>query len=103
MTQQNEKEVRENSVPIMLSYGAYQTFAQWITCAFGLYVFFFYEVEIGLNVGIAAVALIIYSIWNAVNDPLIGYFLERFHMPWEKRWGKRFPWVFLGAIPGLFS
>ena len=103
MTEQKEKEVRENSIPIMVSYGAYQTFSQWITGAFGLYVFFFYEVEIGLNVGIAAFALIIYSIWNAVNDPLIGYLMERIHMPWEKRWGKRFPWVFLGAIPWLFS
>lgn len=103
MTEQKEKEVRENSIPIMISYGAYQTFSQWITGAFGLYVFFFYEVEIGLNVGIAAVALIIYSIWNAVNDPLIGYIMERIHMPWEERWGKRFPWVFLGAIPWLFS
>lgn len=103
MVEQKEREVRENSIPIMLSYGAYQTFSQWITGAFGLYVFFFYEVEIGLNVGIAATALIIYSIWNAVNDPLIGYLMERINMPWEKRWGKRFPWVFLGAIPWLFS
>jgi len=103
MTKQKEKERRENSIPIMVSYGAYQTFSQWITGAFGLYVFFFYEVEIGLNVGIAAIALIIYSIWNAVNDPLIGYLMERIHMFWEKRWGKRFPWVFLGAIPWLFS
>ena len=103
MTEQEEKEIRENSIPIMISYGAYQTFSQWITGAFGLYVFFFYEVEIGLNVGIAATALIIYSIWNAVNDPLVGYLMERIHMPWENRWGKRFPWVFLGAIPWLFS
>jgi len=103
MVEQKEKEVRENSIPIMISYGAYQTFSQWITGAFGLYVFFFYEVEIGLNVGLAAMALIIYSLWNAVNDPLVGYLMERLHMPWEKRWGKRFPWAFLGAIPWLFS
>jgi len=103
MVEQKEKEVRENSIPIMISYGGYQTFSQWITGAFGLYVFFFYEVEIGLNVGLAATALIIYSLWNAVNDPLVGYLMERLHMPWEKRWGKRFPWAFLGAIPWLFS
>ncbi len=103
MTERKEKEIRENSIPIMISYGAYQTFSQWITGAFGLFVFFFYEAEIGLNAGIAAAALIIYSIWNAVNDPLIGYIMERINMPWEKRWGKRFPWVFLGAIPWLFS
>jgi GPH family glycoside/pentoside/hexuronide:cation symporter len=103
MTEQRIKEKYENSKLIMTSYGAYQTFSQWITGAFGLYVFFFYEAEIGLNVGIAAIALIAYSIWNAVNDPLIGYIMERIHMPWEKRWGKRFPWAFLGAIPWLFS
>ena len=94
----------ENSRLIMASYGSNQFFSQWITGSFGIFVFYFYEVEIGLNVTIAALAFIIYSVWNAVNDPLIGYMLERVHMPWQRKWGvKRFPWIVLGAIPWMFT
>ncbi|MFX1590684.1 MAG: MFS transporter, partial [Promethearchaeota archaeon] len=94
----------ENSRLIMASYGSHQFFSQWITGSFGIFVFYFYEVEIGLNVTIAALAFIIYSVWNAVNDPLIGYMLERVHMPWQRKWGvKRFPWIVLGAIPWMFT
>jgi GPH family glycoside/pentoside/hexuronide:cation symporter len=87
----------------MASFGMNQFFTQWITGPFGMYVFFFYETEIGLNVGLAALAFVLFSVWNAINDPLTGFFMERVAMPWEERWGKRFPWVVIGAIPWLFA
>ena len=98
------KESYENSKKIMVSYGFTQFFGQWITGSFGLFVFYFYEVVIGLPVIMAALAFILYSIWNAINDPLFGYLMERLHMPWERKWGvKRVPWIIIGAIPWLFS
>ncbi len=103
MVRPAEKEEYENSKLIMTSYGFNQFFSQWITGPFGLLVFFFYEVEIGLDVLLVGIAFIIFSLWNALNDPLTGFIMEHLNMPWEKRWGKRFPWVFLGAIPWLFT
>lgn len=103
MTKWKERKGYENSRFVMASYGSNQFFSQWITGPFGFYVFFFYEAMVGLPVVLSGLALVIYSVWNAVNDPLIGYLMERIKMPWEKRWGKRFPWVVLGAIPWLFS
>ncbi len=103
MAEITEKEEYENSKPIMASYGFNQFFSQWITGPFGLFVFFFFEAEIGLDVLLVGIGFVIFSIWNAVNDPLTGYIMERIHMPWERRWGKRFPWVILGAIPWLFT
>jgi GPH family glycoside/pentoside/hexuronide:cation symporter len=98
------KEPYENSKKSMVSYGFTQFFGQWITGSFGLFVFYFYEVVIGLPVIMAALAFILYSIWNAINDPLFGYLMERLHMPWERKWGvKRVPWIIIGAIPWLFS
>lgn len=88
---------------IMGSYQSNQLFAQFITGPFGLYTFFFYETEIGLNVGLVALAFILYSVWNAANDPLTGYILERITMPWENKLGRRFPWILFGAIPWLFT
>jgi len=99
-----EKEKYENSKAIMASYGMTQFFGQWITGSFGIFVFYFYEVEIGLPVFYAALAFILYSIWNAINDPLFGYLMDRLHMPWQRKWGvKRLPWIIIGAIPWLFS
>ena len=97
------KQKYEHSRWTMASYGSKQLFAQWITGPFGLFVFFFYEVEIGLDVRLGALALIIFSIWNAINDPLIGFIMDKIHMPWDNKWGRRFPWVIIFAIPWVFT
>jgi len=88
---------------IMASYGARELAGQWIYAAFGFSVFFFYESVIQLPTVLAALAFVIYSIWNAVNDPLVGWLLEKIHMPWEKKGYKRFPWTLIFVIPWLIS
>lgn len=99
-----KKRKYKNSRLIMASYGSRELFGQWITAAFGFTVFFFYEQVIGIPSELALLAFVLYSVWNAVNDPLIGYIMERVHMPWEKKWGiRRFPWMIIGVIPWLFS
>ena len=60
-------------------------------------VYKFYETEIGLAPLYAAIATIIYSVWNAVNDPLIGYLTNK-GAPFSARLGRRFPWILLGLI-----
>ncbi|MFX1338768.1 MAG: MFS transporter, partial [Promethearchaeota archaeon] len=87
-----EKETYAHSKYIMASYGSREMFGQWIAAAFGFMVFFYYEAVVGLDVVLAAFAYVLYSIWNAINDPFFGYIMEKIHMPWEKKWGiKRFP------------
>ena len=51
---------------------------------------FFYEVEIGLPIFLYSLAFGIYTIWDAINDPFIGYLSDRPDRMWKK-WGKRFP------------
>ena len=55
-----------------MSYGVGRFLAEFLTGAYGIMAFFFYEKEMGLPTIFPTVATIIYSIWNAVNDPLIG-------------------------------
>ena len=62
---------------------------------------FFWETEIGLPAFFYALAYIIYGIWDAVNDPLIGYFSDRPRW-YTKRWGRRFPLIIIGSIPISF-
>ncbi|WP_422481507.1 MFS transporter [Pleomorphochaeta sp. DL1XJH-081] len=83
---------------VMASYGVGKFLAEFLTGAFGAVVFKFYETEIGLSAGYAALATILYSLWNAINDPVIGYVTNR-KAPFSRIFGRRFPWI----IIGLFS
>lgn len=95
---------RKYSKLIMVSYGSRELLTQWVTAAFSFTVFFYYEVVIGLDVTLAAVAYVVYQIWNAINDPLCGYLMERVIFPWEKKWGfRRTPLIIVGAILWLSS
>ena len=67
----------------------------------GLY-FFFYETELLLPGLFLLIANTIFALWNAVNDPLIGYVLEKPRKFWG-RWGKRYPWLSILLIPMYIS
>ena len=44
----------------------------------------------------------IYSIWDAINDPVSGYLLDKSKIFTSKR-GKRFPYIIIGVIGAIFS
>lgn len=74
------------------------SFAMWfINAAFNVWVFSFYFTAIGLPVTYIMLAFVIWTIWNAFNDPLIGYISDRTHT----KWGRRKPFIILGTIPIL--
>ena len=56
----------------------------------------------GLGIPILLVLLIfgIYAIWDAVNDPLTGYLLDR-SSKFTSKYGKRFPFIVIGLIGTL--
>ncbi len=62
---------------------------------FNAYVFYYYEVEIGLPVAMLGLAFIIFAVWNMINDPLIGYLSDRT----KTKWGRRIPWMAGATIP----
>ncbi len=78
-------------------YGSGKFLAEFLTGGFSALVFKFYETEIGLSAGLVAAAVIVYSVWNAVNDPLIGYFTAR-PTRFAERLGRRYPWILAGSL-----
>ena len=101
-----EKEIEtieiKHSKKSMVSYGFGAYISEFFGMAFGAYVFFYYETVIGLNVWLTSIGFIIFALWNAVNDPLIGFLTDR-PFKFTKKWGRRLPWVIIGGIPWIFS
>lgn len=92
----------KHSKKSMISYGFGKYISEFFNMCFGAYVFFFYEREVGLNVWYTSIGYIIFAIWNAFNDPLVGYLTDR-PFKFTKKWGRRVPWVLIGGIPWVFS
>jgi len=91
--------VTENvSQRVMLSYGVGKFLAEFFGQAFLVIGFFYYETVVQLDLGLTALAFILYSIWNAVNDPLIGYFTEKKQTRFTQKYGRRFPWILSGSL-----
>lgn len=94
--EKKEIEVKHGKL-IYFSNGFGRFIDDFMSMAFGAYVFFFYETEIKLNVWLVGIAYMLYAIYDALDDPLIGYLTDR-PFKFTKRWGRRFPWIVTGGI-----
>ncbi|MBN3927475.1 MFS transporter [Nostoc sp. NMS4] len=64
------------------------------------YLLIFFTSVAGIPAGLAGTILMIGKIWDGVNDPLVGFLTDKTN---SRRWGRRLPWMFYGAIPfGIF-
>ncbi|MEL7053347.1 MAG: MFS transporter, partial [Cyanobacteria bacterium J06588_5] len=83
------------SLPVKLAYGA-GDFGAGLTSQFLAFFLLSFLIYVGgMNPKVAGSVLAIGKIWDAVNDPLVGMLSDRT----KTRWGRRYPWMFLTAIP----
>lgn len=64
----------------------------------GFVLFFFTDIK-RLPVAIATGVMFAYSIWDAINNPIMGYISDRT----KSRWGRRIPYIKFGAVPFALS
>jgi len=86
----------------MASYGFGKFLTEFMEMAFTVWLYSFYVRTIGVDSLIIGLAVVIYAIWNMVNDPLVGYLTNR-PFKFTKKWGRRFPWIMIGGFAYLLS
>jgi len=55
---------------------------------------FFYTAKLGLDAELAGIAWLIFSFWNAINDPLFGFIEDKTK---SEKYGRRIPYIRFGA------
>lgn len=63
--------------------------------AMGLMYTFFYVDKLGLSASYYGIAMVIYAVWNSINDPLMGIISDKT----KSRMGRRKPYMLFGALP----
>lgn len=78
--------------PMMYAFGM---FAMMIPSqAFSTFYSYYYVEKLGLGIGLATLARTIFLIWDAVNQPMFGYWSDRTNT----KYGRRRPWIYV-AVP----
>ena len=66
---------------------------------FDYYFLLFYSQVMGVDAQLVGNALLLALMFDALSDPLIGYFSDNFH----SRWGRRHPVMYFAAVPVAIS
>ena len=70
------------------------------TVVFSTFLFFYYNQLLGLSGKMCGTALLIALCFDAINDPLIGFWSDKMD---SKKWGKRLPFMIFGGLPFAIS
>ncbi len=79
----------------MFSYGLGDAGTGLAATQLGIYLFPFFTCAAGLPAFIAGSLLMVIKVWDAINDPLIGWLSDNT----KSKWGPRLPWMIGAAAP----
>jgi Na+/melibiose symporter-like transporter len=83
------------SRPVKLAFG-FGAVAPGITAAaFDFFLLIFYSQVVGLEAQLVGLAIMVSLIFDAISDPIVGYWSDNL----RSRWGRRHPFLYVSAIP----
>ncbi len=83
------------TLPVKLAYGAGDLGAGLTSQFLAFFLLSFLIYVAGMDPIVAGSVLAFGKVWDAINDPLVGMLSDRT----KTRWGRRYPWIFLTAVP----
>ena len=91
----NENESRKISLRTKLAFACGEVGDNMALNTFTFLIFTFYFTVVRIPTPLMTLGFILWALWNAFNDPLIGYLSDRT----KSRWGRRIPWMLGATIP----
>ena len=80
---------------LLVAYGLGDAGTGMAASLIGFYLFIFYTSAAGLPAWMAGLVLMLARLWDAINDPAIGWLSDKT----KTRWGPRLPWILGCAVP----
>ena len=80
---------------LLVAYGLGDAGTGMAASLIGFYLFIFYTAAAGLPAWMAGLVLMLARLWDAVNDPIVGWLSDKT----RSRWGPRLPWLVGSALP----
>ena len=86
---------KKPSLGTKLSYGAGAAAFGIKDAGFGYFLLMFYSQVIGIDARLVGLALTIALVFDAISDPIVGYWSDNF----RSRWGRRHLFMYASAVP----
>ncbi|MBD0269255.1 MAG: MFS transporter [Cyanobacteria bacterium Co-bin8] len=83
------------SLPARLAYGVGELAGAVPVSLAAFFLLYFLTAVVGLSPALAGGVLLLGRVWDAINDPAIGWLSDRTTSPL----GRRYPWMVYGAVP----